>query len=123
MGSGLARRAIRNDTVQNSKARAAAAPRQPQPLVLDTLLLAVADAIDRAGPVVGDEDRPILGEDDVGRTAEIALVTFEPAGGEHFLLGVLAVGPDDHALEARALVLVPVPGAMLGDQDVVLVLG
>jgi hypothetical protein len=31
-----------------------------------TLLLAVADAIDRTGPVVGDEDRAILGEDDVG---------------------------------------------------------
>ena len=33
----------------------------------------VADAIDRAGPVVGHQDRTVLGQDDVGRTAEIAL--------------------------------------------------
>src|SRR4029079_11642560 len=88
-----------------------------------TLLLAVADAVDRAGPIVGDEDRAVLGEDDVVGTAEIALVTLDPTGGEHLLLGVLAVGADDHARDIAALVLVTIPGAMLGDQDVILVLG
>src|SRR4051794_39414108 len=88
-----------------------------------TDLLAVADAIDRTGPVVGHEDRAILGKHDVGGTAEIAGGTLEPAFSEDFRLRVLAVGPDDHALDARALVLGAVPGAMLGDQDVVLVLG
>src|SRR3954467_5788836 len=87
------------------------------------LLLAVADAIDRAGPVVGNEDRAILGEDDVVGTAEIALVTLDPSGGEPLLLGILAVGPDDHACDVATLVFVTIPGAMLGDQDVVLVLG
>src|SRR5699024_12168296 len=48
----------------------------------------LADAIDRTGPVVGDEDGAILVEQDIGGTAEIALVTLDPAGGEDFLLGV-----------------------------------
>src|SRR3954452_3598385 len=79
------------------------------------LLLAVADAVDRAGPIVGDEDRAVLGEDDVIGAAEIALVTLDPAGGEHLLLGILAIGPDDHAHDATALVLVAIPGAVLRD--------
>src|SRR3954453_24089470 len=87
------------------------------------LLLAVADAVDRAGPIVGDEDRAVLGEDDVVGTAEIALVALDPSGGEHLLLGVLAVWTDDHAHEAAALRVVTIPAAVLGDQDVVLVLG
>src|SRR5258707_11040420 len=107
-----------------SNDEAAATSQQPQPRpFVPNLLLRVADAIDRAGPVVGHQQRAVLGQDDVGGTAEIALVAFEPAGGEDFLLGVLAVGPDDHALDARALVLMPVPGAVFGDEDVVLVLG
>ncbi len=52
----------------------------------------------------------------------IARITLEPAGRKDLRLGVLAVGIDDHALDPRALILVPVPGAVLGDQDVVLVL-
>src|SRR5580765_6835442 len=35
-------------------------------------LFAVADAIDRTGPVVGDQDRAVLGEHDIGGAAEIA---------------------------------------------------
>src|SRR5689334_4298910 len=49
------------------------------------LRLGVADPIDRAGPVVGHEDRAVLGEDDVVGTAEIALIAFDPALGEDFL--------------------------------------
>src|ERR1700688_4932159 len=85
--------------------------------------VAVADAIDRAGPVVGNEDRTVLGLDDIGRPAEIALVAFEPAGCEHILLGVLAVGTDGDTHDPRALILMPVPRAVFGDQDRVLVLG
>src|SRR6266403_2878391 len=86
-------------------------------------LLAVADAVDRTGPVVGNQQRAVLGEHDVGRSAEIALIAFDPAGRKDLLLGVLAVWTDDHALDAGALVFMPVPGAMLGNEDVVLVLG
>src|SRR5215212_2375343 len=57
-----------------------------------TFLLAVADAIDRAGPIVGNEDRTVPGQDDIGRTTEITLIAFQPTRCEHFLLGVLAVG-------------------------------
>src|ERR1700730_3635864 len=85
--------------------------------------VAVADAIDRAGPVVGNADRTVLGMDDMGGPAEIALVAFEPAGCEHILLGVLAVGTDGDAHDPRALIFMPVPRAVFGDQDRVLVLG
>src|ERR1700738_3525594 len=54
-------------------------------------LLLVTDAVDRACPVVGNQDRTILVQDDIGRPAEIALVAFDPAGCELFLLCVLAV--------------------------------
>src|SRR6266403_4451480 len=49
----------------------------PQPLNAPSLLL-VADAVDRTGPVVGDEDRTILGDNDIRRPAEIILVTLKP---------------------------------------------
>src|ERR1700759_1536720 len=88
----------------------------PQPHSYSARLLAVADAIDRAGPVVGDEDRTVLVQDDVVGTAEIALIALDPAGGEDFLLGILAVGSDSDAHDAAALGLVTVPGAMLRDQ-------
>src|SRR5260370_5650807 len=87
------------------------------------LLLAVADAIDRTGPVVGDEDGTILVLDDIGRAAEITLVAFDPAGREHVLLGALAVRTDGHAHDTTALIFMPVPRAVFGDQDRVLVLG
>src|SRR6266404_3803402 len=53
-------------------------PERPQPLNAPSLLL-VADAVDRTGPVVGDEDRTILGDNDIRRPAEIILVTLKPA--------------------------------------------
>src|ERR1700730_18163373 len=96
---------------------------QPRPLIVSRLLLAVADAIDRAGPIVGNEDRTILGEEDIGGTAEIALISLDPARRENLLLGFLAVGTCGDAHDAPALVLMPVPGAVLGDQDRVLVVG
>src|SRR6185437_9266517 len=122
MGSGLALRAIRNDRVKRKEMRLRRRSSRSL-LVVQLSLFAVADAIDRAGPVVGDEDRTILVQDDVGRTAEIALVTLDPAGSEHVLLDVLAVSIRGHADNAATLVLVAVPGAVFGDQDRVLVLG
>src|SRR3984957_324918 len=98
-------------------------PEWPQLMIVQALLLAVADAIDRAGPVVGNEDRTILVQDDIVGPAEIALVAFDPAGSEHFLLGILAIRADDYAHDPSALILMPVPGAVFGDQDVVLVVG
>src|SRR3984885_2482556 len=98
-------------------------PEQPQPEQYQLLLLAVADAIDRTGPVVGDEDRTILVEKDIVRTAQIALIAFNPAGRKHLLLGVLAIRADNHAHDPATLVLMPIPRAVFGDQDVVLVVG
>src|ERR1700688_2830582 len=97
-------------------------PEWPQSL-LSRVLLLVADAIDRAGPVVGDENRAVLVENDVVGPAEIALVALDPAGCEHILLGVLSVRTDGDAHDASTLILMPVPRAVLGDQDRVLVLG
>src|ERR1700689_4123761 len=97
-------------------------PEQPQPLIIQRLLL-VADAIDRAGPVIRNQDRTVLVQNDIVRPAQITLVAFDPAGCEYFLLGVLAVGTDDHAHDASALIFMPIPGAVFGDQDVVLVVG
>src|SRR5882724_12239602 len=91
-------------------------------IMLQLLLLAVADTIDRAGPVIGNEDRAVLGQDDVVRPTEITLVAFDPAGCEHLLLGVLAIRTDGDLHDAATLVLVPVPRAVLGDQDRVIVL-
>src|SRR6202166_2225948 len=97
-------------------------PEWPQSL-LSRVLLLVADAIDRPGPVVGDENRAVLVENDVVGPAEIALVALDPAGCEHILLGVLSVRTDGDAHDASTLILMPVPRAVLGDQDRVLVLG
>src|SRR6201996_8437854 len=96
---------------------------QPQPRDVTSLLLAVADAVDRAGPVVGHQDRTVLVEDDVVGTAEIALVALDPARSQNVLLGVLAIGADGDANDAAALIFMPVPGAVLGDQDGVLIVG
>src|SRR5882762_9534411 len=86
-------------------------------------LLLVAAAIDRTGPVVGDEDGAILVQNDIGRTAEIALVAFDPAGCEYVLLRFLAIGPDGDTHDPPTLIFMPVPRAVFGDQDAVLVLG
>src|SRR6267378_2487229 len=118
----LAALAIRNDASQKRKTAATRSRAAAASQIAPSLLL-VADAVDRAGPVVGDEHRAILGENYVGRTAEIILVALKPARCEDFLLGILAVGIDDHALDPRALIFVPVPGPVFGDEDVVLVLG
>ena len=66
-------RLIVNSEAAATRSRAAAASNR------SGLTSAVADAIDRAGPVVGDEDRAVLVEHDVGGAAEIALIAFEPA--------------------------------------------
>jgi hypothetical protein len=70
-------------------------------------LLAVADAVDRTGPIIGDEDRSVLVEDDVVRTAEEVLVALDPAVGKDLLLGILAVGIGGDADDASALILMP----------------
>src|SRR5271165_5136035 len=108
---------------QNEEAAATRFSSSRSPWPFKFLLLAVADAIDRAGPIIGNQDRTVLGQDDIGGTAEIALIALDPAGREHFLLGVLAVRTDGDAHDASALIFMPVPGAVLGDQDRVLVVG
>ena len=45
-------------------------------------LLGVADAVDRAGEVVADEQRPVLHHGHVDRTAAVDAVLVEPALGE-----------------------------------------
>src|SRR5438128_1572684 len=82
----------------------------------------IADPVDGAGPVIRHQDRAILGDQDVVRTTRILLVAGDPALAEDLLLGILAVRLDRHPHDPAALLLMAVPGAMLGDQDVVLVL-
>src|SRR5882762_201149 len=118
---GMTRARARSPVRQMKKPRPLV-PEQPQPLMIEVLLL-VADAIDRTGPVVSDENGTVLVQDDIGRAAEIALVAFEPAGREHVLLRILAVGPDGDPHDPGALIFMPVPRAVFGDQDTVLVLG
>src|SRR5436305_15174729 len=86
-------------------------------------LFLVADSVDRADPVSGHEYRAVLGQHDIGRPTKISLITFEPTGSEHFFLGVFAVRSNRHAHNPGALVLMAIPGAMLGDENAVLVLG
>src|SRR3954451_17936562 len=84
-------------------------------------LFLVADPVDRVGPVVGRDYRAVLGQHDIGRPTKISLITFEPVGSEHLYLGVVVVRPNRHAHNPSALVLMAIPGAMLGDEDAVLV--
>src|SRR5258708_37286355 len=69
-------------------------------------LFGVADAVDRTGPVIGHQQRPVLGDQDVGGPTGILLVAGQPALREGLLPGVLAIGLHDHALDAGALVFV-----------------
>src|SRR2546430_5805430 len=86
--------------------------------------LAVADLVDRARPVVGDQQRAVRRHQNIRGSAEIVLIALDPTRGEHLLLGhMLAVLVQDHADDTATLVLVAVPGAMLGDEDVVPVFG
>src|SRR3954447_21431823 len=103
--------------------RRAAVTRSRVTAALVQALFLVADPVDRAGPVVGHEYRAVLGQHDIGRPTKISLITFEPTGSEHFFLGVFAVRSNRHAHNPGALVLMAIPGAMLGDEDAVLVLG
>src|SRR3979409_1086224 len=119
---GLRRKLRGNEVLAVFAKLRALVPGRPQLLIFQALLL-VADAIDRTGPVIGHEYRTVLGQNDIVRPAEIALVTFEPAGCEHILLGVFAVRTGGHAHDARTLIFMPVPRTVLCDQNAVLVLG
>src|ERR1041385_1292251 len=85
-------------------------------------LFAVADLVDRTGLIVGNEQRSVRREHDIGGPAG-DLLSVEPGAGEDLLLGVLAVRIHRHAFDPVAVLLLAIPGAMLGDEDVVLVLG
>src|SRR5579859_7887353 len=98
--------------------------RSDRPLLSRADTLPVADLVDGTRPVVGDEERAVGRYQHVRGTPEVFLVTVDPAGGKNLLLhDTLAVLVEDDADDAAALIFVPVPGAVLGDEDVVLVLG
>src|SRR6476620_11653602 len=84
------------------------------------LLLAVGDAIDRAVPVVGYEQRTILQLQHIDRAADI-LVVFHEAGEERLqrLHRAILVELCDH--EVAANFFRPVPRAVPGDDGHVLV--
>src|SRR5688572_5311102 len=84
-------------------------------------LLRVADAIDRAGIVVGDQQRAILHLLGVDGAAP-DLVALQPALGERLVLRHVA-GTQRHHRHAEADLLRAVPGAALGQEHPVLVLG
>src|SRR5580704_14340969 len=85
-------------------------------------LLLVADPVDGARLVVGDQQGAVRRLKDIVGTAEDLLVV-EPGAGKDGLLGVLAVGVDRDKDDPVAELLVPVPRTMLGDEHAVLVLG
>jgi hypothetical protein len=89
---------------------------------MEIVLLRVADAIDRTGPVIRDQQRSIGRLQNIVRPAEIVPLAGDPAGRENLLLGMLAVRIDDHTLDAAALIGVPLPRPVFGDEDIVLVL-
>src|ERR1700709_1132574 len=62
--------------------------------------LGVGKPIDRAGPIVGDQDGAVLGEQDVVGTAKVILRPGDEAVNQRRLLGVLAVGVDRDRLDA-----------------------
>src|SRR5437763_13466097 len=85
-------------------------------------LLRVADAIDRARVVVRDEHRAVLHLRRVDRPAP-DLLALQPALHEGLVLADLAVARERHHHHAVADLLAPVPGAALGQENTVLVLG
>src|SRR6185312_8380980 len=84
-------------------------------------LFVIADLIDGARLVVGDQQGTVRRLQDIGRAAEDLLI-IQPCAGEDRLLGILAVGPDRNEDNPIAVLLVPVPRTVLGDEDPVLVL-
>src|SRR6266850_1480500 len=77
-------------------------------------LLRVADAVDRARVVVGDQQRAVLHLARVDRTAP-DLVALQPALGEDLVLGHVGRPEGDHH-HAEAGLLRAVPGPALGQE-------
>src|SRR5689334_14956191 len=83
--------------------------------------LLIADPVDRARVVVGDEQRAVLHLARVhGPSPD--LLALQPALGERLVLRHV-VGPQRDHHDAEAGLLVAVPGPALGEEDAVLVLG
>src|SRR5262245_7040638 len=85
------------------------------------LAAAVRDAVEGSSLVVGDEEASVGHHLDVNGAAP-NIPAIEPALGENLLLDCLAAF-DDHARYAVPDPLAAVPGAVLGDEDRVLILG
>src|SRR6516162_7352208 len=83
--------------------------------------LRIADPVNRTGIVIGDQNRAVLGKQNVIRAPVIFALRVDPTRGENILLGVLAVWIDRDANDATTLELVTVPRTVLGDEDIVLV--
>src|SRR5881628_3360401 len=102
----------------------APAPRSTAPARASLLLLLadVRHAVDRAGEVVGNEERAILHHRDVHRAAAIrAGLVVEPAFGEDARGLRRSIGLEVGEHHARADRLGAVPGAVLRREDAALV--
>src|SRR6266545_129201 len=75
----------------------------------------VADAVDSAGLVVGDEQGAVGHDEDVGRASGGRIAALQPALGER-LVGRRAPALDLHEGHAIADRLATIPGAVLGDE-------
>src|SRR5690348_1237458 len=84
-------------------------------------LFVIADLVDGTRLVIGDQQGSVGCLQDIGRAAEDLLV-IQPCAGEDHLLRILAVRPDRNEDNPIAVLLVPVPRTVLGDEDPVLVL-
>src|SRR5215204_5269042 len=104
-------------------AAATVLPARPsrQCLPRSRLRIAVADAVDGAVVLVGNEQRPILHLEDVGRAAvELVLLFVEKPGQERLDLRLAAGRPGDRHVKAE--LLLAIPRTVAGDEGDVLVL-
>src|SRR6266568_237900 len=91
------------------------------PLPVGRLRVAVADAVDRAVGLVGDQQRTVLDREHIGWPAVVlVLLLVEKPGHERLDLGLAAGRLGDHHVIAE--LLLPVPGAVPRDEGDVLVL-
>src|SRR5439155_13414245 len=112
------------------KTSGAAQPQTPLPPLLpsrrDYISLLVADAVEDAVVVIRDDHRSVLHHQHVDRPAPhrwVGLLVDEEAREERFGLDHLALGVQSDAINIVALLDGAVPGAVPGDENVVLVFG
>src|SRR5712692_277757 len=120
-GSALRRPASTSAAAAGATTVARAAIRIVAPTSDPTVSALIGDAIDRPRVVVGDQERAVLHLLRVDGPAPDVLA-LEPPLGEDFVFRHIAAAEGDHH-HPEADLLRPIPGATLGEEGAVLVLG